>query len=459
MLKSLLSVCSIFVLLFPTLVLPGQAQACPVKLPETLLALYRNSDMIYVARFDKVEDHEILETTDNYISVKTKQYFDVSSTLKGEPSKLFVLEDTDYRYKPPTSTDESAEEDAVDDAEEVSEADEEEETDEESSFGSPTLAAGDSVLLFLRKDNEKKTVRLTDYRDGIKKMTAERLDSYEARIRELNSIFSAKKVDDAAIVDWLVRCAQDPITRWEGAFELQQSFRELAWKERREQENKESATESEEAGEDEEDEEDADEVVEADVEPAEIDRSVYAKLLTDVQKQTLMSVLIDRPSSPDPAQKLRLSLGDRVLIEVVSKWGDNRFAGYLLDRLRAAGDDPYFIHDLMSTIAGILADDELDEVVSLYSDVYYEEGSSVVEDEDSEEAEEEEADTEDDDSESAASTVESRAGDEGGTASAAVAAPKKTYNELRAELLAKFLTRSVIAIQIAEANQEARASR
>src|SRR5688572_10090616 len=100
MLKYLLSVCSIFVLLFPTIFLPTRTVACPVKTPETLLSLCRASDTIYVARFDKVEDQEIIENTDERTIINIKKHFDISSTLKGEPQRLFVLEEEEYRFKP-----------------------------------------------------------------------------------------------------------------------------------------------------------------------------------------------------------------------------------------------------------------------------------------------------------------------------------------------------------------------
>ena len=108
MLKSLVCVCSIFVLLFPTVFLPTRAQACPVKLPETLLSLYRSSDSIYIATFAKEEQLSITEDTEDYTATEIKKHFDISSTLKGEPRKLFVLDDTEYKYKSRAEENENA---------------------------------------------------------------------------------------------------------------------------------------------------------------------------------------------------------------------------------------------------------------------------------------------------------------------------------------------------------------
>jgi hypothetical protein len=171
MFKTLLSVCSIVVLLLPTLLLPARATACPVKMPETLLSLYRNSDAIYVARFAKVDDHEILENTDDRTVVNIRKHFDVSSTLKGEPQKLVVLDERDYRYKPsPADAEAEAEtaegEESGADAEEPAAGDvedeDEDEEDEDDRYSRPTLEPGDLILLFVKKDEETGSIELTD---------------------------------------------------------------------------------------------------------------------------------------------------------------------------------------------------------------------------------------------------------------------------------------------------------
>ena len=455
MLKSLLSVCSICVLLLPTILLPARTAACPVKLPETLLSLYRNSDAIYVARFDRVDDYEIIENTEERTIVNIKKHFDISSTLKGEPQKFVVLDELDHRYKPDEDT---AEDEPVEE--------ETDETEEENLFGARTLASGDLLLLFLKKGDDGKTLELTDYRDAIKKMTPERLDSYEARIRDLNSIFSAKEVDDAAIVEWLVRCARDPVTRWEGAFELQQSFQALEWRKQQESEEQESEEEAESS-----DAEVAAETTEAEVassenesegeaeteEEAEVDNSVYARLLNDAHKQALMNIVLE-PRSAAETGKDRLSAGDKVLIDVVSSWGDNRFASFLLDRLQASPDDTYFAHQIMATISTILKDEDLINIASKYEDVYYQDDAEVVE---AEESESEESEEESEEAAPAATQPAAKVQVEKQESAAAGAEPVKklTYKELRADLVTKFLDRGFVAIQIANANQEETAER
>ena len=458
MLKYLLSLFSISVLLLPSVLLPAGTAACPVKEPETLLSLYRHSDAIYVARFDKIEDAEIVENTDERPIVNIKKYFDVSSALKGETRKLFVLEEKEYRYKLAEVTSAESSEDSQD---------VELETEEESPFGAPNLESGDLLLLFVKKGEDGKTFELTDYRDAIKKMTPQRLESYEARIRELNSIFSGKKVDHAAIVEWLVRCTQDPATRWEGAYQFQKSFQLLKWLEEQKQEEQENeGSDEESAGSDvskTENVENNEVEHQADTESEELasgeedqsDDSLYASLLSDAQKQTLMNILLERRPASAQDEQNQLSLGDKVLIDVVANWGDNRFAKFLLDRLQSSVDEPYFVSELMSTIAKALSDESLEKIATKYSDISYQDDADLVEDEDAASS------TDEGRNSSGESKAEAKESEVVNSAKAyEEAAPAKmTYKQLRADLLNRFIDQSLVAIAIADSTQDEKASR
>lgn len=284
MLRSLLSVGAIFILLFALFFLPENVSArrCTVKMPETLLSLYRNSDSIYIARFDKTEDGETTEDTADYSSVRIKKYFSISSTLKGESRKFFVLDDLDYRYKISAETANTVEESV--------EADDTEE--------SMALKPGDTLLLFLKKGSDGEAPVLTDYRDGVKKLSTDHIAVYEARIKELDAIFSAKQVSEAAIVEWLVRCAQDPATRWEGTFELLQSFQNLEWQQEAAEERKKRIARGEEV-EVEPEPEDEEAKANSDAKnTTTVDTGAFAKLLNSNQKQVLANLLLNGESSP-----------------------------------------------------------------------------------------------------------------------------------------------------------------
>ena len=456
MLRSFLSAAAIFVLLFSGFFLPASVSArsrCPVKEPETLLSLYQNSDSIYIATFDKTVDGEITESTADYTSIKINKHFSISSTLKGESRKFVAIEDTDYRYKNIAETPE------------VPEIDEESEDPE----ASVALKPGDTLLLFLRDgegdEDEEASPQLTDYRDGTKKLSMEEIGVYEARIKELSDIFSAKKVDEASIVAWLVRCAEDPVTRWEGTFELLQSFQSMEWREQAAAERKariargepveEEAVETETANE--EGEEGEEEEVRKNV-----DTSVFAKLLDANQKQNLANLLLDRPAPADDKDtKIKQIAGDAELLELVKRWGDSRLIGFLLDRLRANSSEPYIASQTMTTISEILGDEKIKEIADKYNQIAYEAEEETVTDSDEADADkpelkQKEAGTETTDNPKGSKTpavvevgtpaVDPKDGKE---------APKKiTYKELRNEILQKFLQRCETVIAAEEKKSE-----
>ena len=475
MLRSLLAACSILVLLTSTILFPTPGQACPVKLPETLLSLYRNSDAIYVARYDKTVDHQITEDTDQRTVVATRQHFDIFRALKGENRKLFVLEDTDYRYK------------IVEPDTEQEEPQEDEEAD--ALFRRPQLQPGDTLLLFLRVDEKDKTkLQLTDYRDAIKKMSSERLAAYEARIADLNSIFSGKKVDDAAVLDWLIKCTQDPLTRWEGAYELQRAYDRMEWEERVKEEEKananaiqysDTATSGEYFDPIDKDQDveirtdEGQETAAGDGEPSIrvalngeagegwVNFANYARMLTDSHKQILTNTLLDSVKETRTNNKNtigKMTAGDQALLDLVANWGDQRLAKFLLEKIQLAGDDTYVISQWMSTLARVLKDGDLDKIAQDYSDAYYQEDDEEVEGPETEEAEDSEdsAEAVAEDEGETTETVEVTV-DESSAETEAEGPKKMTYKELRAQLLAQFLAQSSIAIANADAKQIAKA--
>ena len=371
MFRSLLSAAAIFVLFFSGLFLPVNVSArsrCPVKMPETLLSLYQNSDGIYIATFDKKADGEVTEDTADYSALNIKKHFSISSTLKGESRKFFVLDDTEYRYK---NTPETAGE--PEDGEEAEEPD-----DPEASI---ELKPGDTLLLFLKNGEDNDPPTLTDYRDGTKKLSMEQIGVYEARIKELSSIFSEKKVNEARIVEWLIRCAEDPVTRWEGTFELLQSVQNVEWQEQAAEELKERKARGEPVEEEPTESEAANEDGEEEENPRKnVDTSNFAKLLDVNQKQALANLLLDRPApaADDSDRKVSKIRGDGELIELVKRWGDPRLAGFLLDQLRINKDDPSTVARTMNTISEILEDKEIGSLAEKYAEISYEDDADVV---------------------------------------------------------------------------------
>ena len=97
MFKSFLSACSVVVLVLPTLLFPTTSRACPIIIPETLLSLYRNSDAIFIARFDKAEDAEIIEDSAEDTTLNVRKEFYVSSALKQAAKEFGIGKSEAYR--------------------------------------------------------------------------------------------------------------------------------------------------------------------------------------------------------------------------------------------------------------------------------------------------------------------------------------------------------------------------
>lgn len=351
------------------------AFACPDEPPKTLLQLYRNSDAIYVARFSGIEKGELLRKEENFEIFGKTRHFDIESTLKGDSKEYFGLEEEEWIYAGPNAEDLPAEPHE----EEMDEADEYE------------VRPGDRILLFLKREKKgSEKMTLADYGDGIKKLSADAMPVYQKRIKELNSIFSSDEPNDERIVDWLVSLAEDPVTRWEGTFELLQAFETLEWREQEEKNAAESGYGEEETTEEEvsetsetqsgEGETGSEEEMPEDeeYEPA-LDNSVYAKLLDDNQKQRLSNILINASlDQSEKTEKAAVVRGDIELVDLVQRWGDSPVAEALLIRLNSGSESFWDNARIMTTVAKVLADAKLAKLADEYSEVAWGEDDAPV---------------------------------------------------------------------------------
>lgn len=198
LIKSLFLMVSVFIAAVPTFS-SGRPH-------ETLLSLYRQSDTIFLGRYDQKEDFGINRVGDGYAAVTTRTYFDVSSVLKGDTRKFFVLDDEEFRYQIAPRAAGEAPRDAVF----IPDID----TYDPAMQPHP----GDTVLVFLKREGD--SFALVDDREGIRKITPLEESVFTERLNELNSIFSHPKLDLTKLSDWLVRCSEQQATRWDGTHEL-----------------------------------------------------------------------------------------------------------------------------------------------------------------------------------------------------------------------------------------------
>lgn len=431
--------------IFSTSPVAARSRRCPVKMPETLLSLYKKSDAIFIARFDRKEDVSIASEGDGYSVVNVKSHFDVSSALKGDTQKLFVLEDEEYRYKTEPQDENAPAEPAV-----FIE-------DFEAEDGSGALTAGDAVLLFLKKGEDGETLALADYRDAVKRLSPEQMPVYVERIKELNSIFGGGKVDNEEIVAWLIRCAEDPATRWEGTFELLQSIERSEW----ESKARETAADNEDAVEPSHEEDMSGYLGEIG------DTSIFAELLTPEQKQALADILLNRediPADADTEGKAARAHGDRELIELVKRWGDTRIVPFLLERVRSGSYSPYENAQMMITVSEMIGDKEAASLAERFNEFSYEEDDAEIENA------EPVASSEEQNTEAVAAEIEepteplipepdaelAEAMAELPTSVEVEKPAKTTYREMRASIVADFLIRVDAVLAKAREDSEAK---
>lgn len=85
----------------------------------------------------------------------------------------------------------------------------------------PRYKVGERVLAFLKRSNDGQHYYTVGSHWGAKNLSPHVLEAYVARLQELQAIENSEaSVRESQLLDWLVRCAEDPATRWEGAYEL-----------------------------------------------------------------------------------------------------------------------------------------------------------------------------------------------------------------------------------------------
>jgi hypothetical protein len=248
--------------------------------------------------------------------------------------------------------------------------------------GDETFTGGASLLVFLkRRQDEHGAVRagyeVIDARRGVKKLSEADLQIYLRRIDDLAAIMSKEKPEPAEIVEWLVRCAEEPATRWEGVYELARSAASLSEDSEETTEDAESAVEEEEAPV----EEAESEAVEESDEAGQASEPPLAALLTATQKERLNRTLFNIKT---------ITEDDRNLIELVQHWDDGRLVPFLLAQLKQMEESPSrFAEEIVNLISDALGDEDVNIFAVQYGDnISYEDLDAEVE-----AAEAEEADT------------------------------------------------------------------
>jgi hypothetical protein len=342
--------------------------ACPIPAPpQPLRTLYKLSERVVVAR---VGAKEVLTTEDEIASVRITLH--VTENVKGTPVQVIHY----YRN-------------------ELVRKDEEKDEEQEQaiSFSSgrpvPRLKRGERYLFFLDPREEGGGYEVNDDDYAIKKLSDEALKVYLERMKELDDITRQEPEDKHAIVEWLVRCAEEPATRWEGAYELHESAEAIARGDEAETEEEgETEAAQAQAGAEAPNTSAGSEAQTA-PEPQASDDSGAALSPEAAQEEVPINKLPwvrgYRYTPPDPTlmpmlnavQKQRLSdafvttsepvEGDDLLVQIVKDFGDARFPGFVLARLHRFEDEAPMEAELwVSALAASLKNAQIKELADSY---------------------------------------------------------------------------------------------
>jgi hypothetical protein len=328
------------------------ALACPIIAPpQTLHTLYKASERVVVARTGA---SETLKTKNNMALVRTVLH--VSEDVKGSGAPVIELYHLDYVISGPGGK-------------QLAPAG-------AGGTRADLLKQGERLLFFLDRRAAGDGYEVNDLDYGAKALSDDDLKVYLERIGELAAILAREPEDKPALVEWLVRCAEHPATRWEGAHELQQSVEGVLRlkasagagnpeKEEAEGAEEEGAADVEGGGE----ASDAEDAEADDGGPEEESEGEEAESEDDAtpagsgeaaDADATMRAPTFRFTPPDPSlasllsagQKRRLTdallgsqemnEGEQALFYVVRGYGDERLPDFLLAQLRRVQDDPMY---------------------------------------------------------------------------------------------------------------------
>jgi len=296
--------------------------------PQPLRALHQESDLIVVARLGRSTS---VKTTATNEMMKTT--LEVTSLIKGDNKRSRV---TVYNWG----------------------------WGEDKEFPGG-LKTGDTALFFLKPRDQGDGFEVSDYSYGVKKLAPADLRVYLQRLEELNAMAQAKPQDAAAIVEWLVRCAEQRATRWDGAYELAQTSESDADDERAAEDGDEpeaimGAAEklNQVAASEPANPADGQTATSASTCSKTGDKTQFAALLSDEQKSRLKAALFNIDA---------LTEEDFALVRLVQHWKDERFVPFLLEQLRRIeANPPRLAEAIMEAITEAMHDEEVKAMAEDY---------------------------------------------------------------------------------------------
>ncbi|HEY0741656.1 MAG TPA: hypothetical protein VGD40_09340 [Chryseosolibacter sp.] len=196
----------------------------------------------------------------------------------------------------------------------------------------PTYIPGTTVIAFLDKHKEEYVTHALSY--GAKIVSDSALKVYKVRIAEIQRI---NKMTDGldkfmATVEWLVRCAENPDTRWEGTYELSPQSDFMSYYSRTE-------------------------------------HLPFSSMLSAEQRGRLKTALFAAKN----AESVDLGLADLVYVG-----NEKEVHSYLLTALKnISGSGYYFVGALMDRLKLLTNDPHLDKLMKRYDAICWEHGKEA----------------------------------------------------------------------------------
>lgn len=198
-------ICAALVLI--SLLMTTGARACEDP-PQTLLALYMNSELIVIARYEGDGESKKSYEDEYGYTLDTERNLSITKIYKGQKDlKTAAFLYSEYHSNPSRTTSEVDPEEYV----------------HEDYFDVSKIKIGGEYLFFLSKDEETGKYSVTDYFSGVRE-TGGKSEFYEKTLGELETIASAKENQYALLTEWIVKSIENPDTRDDGIQDLSESF-------------------------------------------------------------------------------------------------------------------------------------------------------------------------------------------------------------------------------------------
>lgn len=189
----------------------------------------------------------------------------------------------------------------------------------------PRYEANTDVLVFLGGENEQFSTHALSY--GLKTLSLGEIVVYKARIKEMQEILTIQDKDTQFMksIEWLVRCAENPVTCHEGTYELSPGSDFMSFYDQTEDQP-------------------------------------FRQMLTESQRERLKMALFSNPRHPD--------LG---LVDMIYPGNESEVFNLLLTNLKdISKDNCWFADSYMSRILLYKRSGKAEAIFAEYSDIQFE---------------------------------------------------------------------------------------